>query len=123
MIKSRYDIELREGVKVEMLFTLALFGIAKKRGISLELEANADTDDRLTYYIKLMYLAAILAWEYNAIESPSIGEFPYKMIDFAEWSGDHPLQFAKIIKGASSAIAGVEVDDNADQDTEGVKKK
>lgn len=120
MIRSRYEIELREGVKVEMLFTLALFGIAKKRGISLELGEDAGTDDRVTYYLKLMYAAAILAWEYRAIDNPSIGEFPYTFIDIAEWSGNHPLQFASLIKGASSAIAGVEVDDSEPTD---VKKK
>lgn len=124
MIRSRYEIELREGVKVEMLFTLALFGIAKKRGISLDLGEDADEDDRITYFIKVMYVAAILAWEYRAVDSPDMGDFPYKMMDFAEWSGNHPLQFAKIIKGASSAIAGVETDEgNGDQDGDGVKKK
>lgn len=122
MIRSRYEIELREGGKVEMLFTLALFGIAKKRGISLDLGEEATADDRITYYVKLMYTAAILAWEYRAIDAPSIGEFPYKFIDFAEWSGNHPLQFAKIIKGASSAIAGVEVDEDTDEPQD-VKKK
>ncbi len=122
MIRSRYEIELREGGKVEMLFTLALFGIAKKRGISLDLGEEATADERITYYVKLMYAAAILAWEYRAIDNPSLGEFPYKFIDFAEWSGNHPLQFAKIIKGASSAIAGVEVDEDTDEPKD-VKKK
>jgi len=122
MIRSRYEIELKAGVKVEMLFTLALFGIARKRGISLDLDEDAGPDDRITYYVKLMYCAAVLAWEYNAIDSPSLGEFPYKMIDFGEWTGNHPVSFAKIIKGASSAISGIETDEQSEPG-EDVKKK
>lgn len=108
MIRSRYEIELREGVKVELLFTLALFGIAKKRGISLDIEEGAEAEERITYFVKLIYAAAILAHEYRRIDSPALGEFPYTMMDIAEWSGNHPVQFARIIKGASAAIAGVE---------------
>ena len=122
MIRSRYELELREGVKVEMLFTLALFGIAKKRGISLDLEADASADERITYYVKMMYVAAILAWEYRAIDTPSIGDFPYTMMDFGEWSGNHPLQFAKMIKGASAAIAGVDIEDGDQDAADGEKK-
>ena len=105
-----------------MLFTLALYGIAKKRSIDLSLPEEATTDDRLTYFIKLMYCAAILAWEYEAIDDPHKGEFPYKFIDIAEWAGDNPIQFAHIIKGASSAISGKESDDDS-ADPEDVKKK
>lgn len=123
MIRSRYEIELREGVKVELLFTLALFGVAKRRGIALDIEEGAGAEERITYFVKLMYAAAILAHEYRLIDSPGLGEFPYNIMDFAEWSGNHPIQFAKIIKGASAAIAGVEPEEGEAQGAEDVKKK
>ena len=121
MIRSRYEIELREGVKVELLFTLALFGVAKKRGISLDIEEGAQAEERITYFVKLIYAAAILAHEYRRIDAPALGEFPYTMMDIAEWSGNHPVQFARIIKGASAAISGVEGEPEAGEDD--VKKK
>ena len=124
MIKSRFEIELKRGESVEMLFTLALYGIAKRRGISLNLPAEAGADERITYFIKRMYCAAILAWEYEAIDNPKLGEFPYKFMDFAEWSGNNPVQFASIIKKASSALAGEDFgEEDKDPNTEDVKKK
>lgn len=109
MIRSRYEITIRSE-KVQLLFSLSIFEIARRRGIVIAAEVK-NVAARMDFFNKLIYLAAINAWEYRAFDEPSIGEFPFKLIDIAEWAADHPLDYARIIKGASAAIAGRESDE------------
>lgn len=109
MIRSRYAINI-EGANVELLFTLSIFEIARRRGIVIASEMK-NVAARMDFFNKLIYLGALNAWEYRAFDDPGLGEFPYKLIDIAEWAGNHPLEYARIIKGASAAIAGKELSD------------
>lgn len=104
-----------------MLFSLALYSIAKRRGIALTLDEDADAGERLLYFQKVFYCAAITAWELKLMDDPSLGEFPYTLLDIAEWCANNPFELVKLIKGASAAIAGKEVDDS--QAPKDVKKK
>lgn len=109
MIRSRYSITI-EGASVDLLFTLSIFEIARRRGVVIASEVKT-VAARMDFFNKLIYLAAINAWEYRAFDDPTIGDFPYKLLDIAEWAGNHPLEYARIIKGASAAIAGKEIDE------------
>jgi len=109
MIRTRYTITPREGVKTELLFTLSLFAIAKRRGVALAVEDFGDTTQRMDFFIKLIWCAAHNAWEYRRMEDPSLGDLDLSILDVAEWAGDHPKDFAAIIRGASEAISGKEL--------------
>lgn len=125
MIRSRYQIEIKERVKIELLFTLSLFGVASKRKINLALDDPSDANARISFFLKLIYCGAINAWEYQRMEDATMGDFPYSLLDVAEWGGNHPREFAEIIKGASAAISGSDLPEGASEAdaAEDVKKK
>lgn len=122
MIRSRYQITLKGGRRVDLLFSLALFGIAKREGISLVMEDTGDVSERINFFLKVIYCGARTAWEYRSFDG-GIGDFPYSFLDFAEWAADNPKEFAEIIRGASSAISGKELPEEPEDCVDDVKKK
>lgn len=100
----RKNIELREGVKVEILVTPALYRVAQSRGIDLS-QSGSDKDP-FTPYIKMLYCAAINAWEVEAIDDPDKGEFPYKYRDFDDWAWTDTERLGKAIEFMYQAITG-----------------
>lgn len=124
MIRSRHQIELKDGVKVDMLFTPSMYARGRERGIRIEI---ADTGDLLQVteaYTKLMYLGAINAWEAMRFDDPGMGEFPHQYIDFVAWCGEHPREFRKIIGEIVECITGKSLSDfSKENDAQGLKKK
>lgn len=117
MVRVKYQIELHEGVKVDLLFTLSMYEVARKRDMKIVLEDSANNVQVIEFYQKIIYIAALNAWEVNLFDHPSIGEFPYTFMDFVEWSQQNSREFGKLIVFAAEAISG-----GRDKDGE-VKKK
>lgn len=127
MIRSKHIIELKDGVRVEMLFTPSMYERGRERGIRIEIEDQTNPLQVAEAYIKLMYLGAINAWEARRFDSPEIGDFPYAYIDFVEWSGSNPKTFSKMIGEIFQCIMGKTLKEyeaeSAEETTKGVKKK
>lgn len=104
MNRIRTSIELREGVTVEILVTPALYSVAKRRGIDLVSDVNAG--DVYGSYVKMLYVAAINAWEVAAVDDPKMGEFPYKFSDFHSWAWEDNDRLTKMVAFLYEALTG-----------------
>lgn len=105
-MRFRTQIELREGVAVDVLVTPALYRVAKQRGINLVSDSNAGDDDPFTSYIKMLYCAAINAWEVDAVDNPGKGDFPYRYSEFDEWAWSDRARLNKMIQFLYEALTG-----------------
>lgn len=110
-------IRMKGGAQVELLATPSLFAIAKRKGLAIEANTQ-DGADVLTAYTKLIYLAALNAWEVRRYDAPEMGECKYKLMDFVEWASGNADEFVKAINFVLSALTGKELKDYA---TEGAK--
>ena len=81
MVQVLHMITLKGGEQVELLATPALFAIAKRRGWTIEADA-ANAAAVFSAYTKLIYLAALNAWEVRRYDSPEMGECSYRLMDF-----------------------------------------
>ena len=117
MERTRTSIGLKDGVAVEILVTPALYSVARRRGIDLVADANAG--DIYGSYIKMLYCAAISAWEVAAVDDPGRGDFPYKFADFHEWAWADTERLARIVAFMYEALTGRRF---ADIGKEAVKK-
>lgn len=110
-------IRMKGGEQVELLATPSLFAIAKRKGLAIEANTQ-DGADVLTAYTKLIYLAALNAWEVRRYDAPEMGECQYQLMDFVEWASGNADEFVKAINFVLSALTGKELKDYA---TEGAK--
>ena len=123
MERTRTSIELKDGVTVEILVTPALYSVAKRRGI--DLVADVNSGDVYGTYVKMLYVAAINAWEVAAVDTPTMGEFPYRFADFHEWAWADTARLARMVAFLYEALTGKRFED-AGKDAKGgkgVKKK
>lgn len=110
MVRPRTIIELKDGVKVELLFTPSMYAIARRRGMRIEADAS-DAASVMKAYTELMYLAALNAHEVMRFDDPSLGEFPYRLIDFVEWSALCPDGFTSALDVAVQNVLGKSLDE------------
>lgn len=111
MVQVLHNIKMKGGV-VELLATPALFSIARRRGMTIEAEAD-NTAEVFSAYTKMVYLAALNAWEVRRYDDPMMGDCPYRLMDFVEWSSANPEEFVKAIDFILSALTGKELKDYA----------
>lgn len=116
----RSTIELKEGVAVELLATPSLYRVAKQRGIDLVADANTDATGVMLSYLKMIYCAAINAWDVRRVDEPKLGAFPYKYADFDEWAWSNQPAFTEAVRFVFSALTGKELQAAEGKD---VKKK
>ena len=117
MVQVLHMITLKGGEQVELLATPALFAIAKRRGWTIEADAD-NAAEVFSAYTKLIYLAALNAWEVRRYDSPEMGECSYKLMDFVEWASNDAEGFVNAINFVLSALTHKELKDYA---TEGAK--
>ena len=106
MRNLRRTIELKDGVKVETLFTPHLFSFKDEKGLSLEVT----TDDPLQImeaYADVFFLAAINAWVLDG--HGDVDSFPYTRGDFHEYMMSDPRSFGKDVDFAVQALTGKRV--------------
>ena len=109
-------IKMKGGV-VELLATPALFGIAQRKGMTIEADSENVTEV-YSAYTKLIYLAALNAWEVRRYDNPQMGDCQYKLMDFVEWASNDAEGFVNAINFVLSALTHKELKDYA---TEGAK--
>ncbi len=110
MVRPRTTIELKDGVKVELLFTPSMYAIARRRGMKIEADAS-DAAAVMKAYTELMYIAALNAHEVMRFDDPSLGEFPHRLIDFVEWSAVRQEEFVSALDVAVQNILGKSLDE------------
>lgn len=123
---ARQIIELKKGVKVELLFTPSLFGVARRRGLALTIKDQEDELEVMEAYVKLSYIAALNAWEAKQYDAPELGDFSYNYEDFQEWAANDPKALARLVPIIFTALTGKDLKEAAnlgDQGKEPVKKK
>lgn len=102
-------ISIREGVRVSVLLTPALSGVAKRRGIDLMRELNESKEDPSALNIvfaKIIYCGAISAHEVAAVDNPALGEFGYTFSDILEWSYRDADEYLKTVDKVLEAFTG-----------------
>jgi hypothetical protein len=102
MITLRREIQLKEGVKVETLFTPHLFSYKDVKGLALETGDNPV--QVMETYADLYYLAAINAWELDG--KGTVEDFPFTRGDFHEYAAINPRVFGKDVDFAVMALTG-----------------
>ena len=116
MVQVLHTIKMKGGV-VELLATPALFGIAQRKGMTIEADSE-NASEIYSAYTKLIYLAALNAWEVRRYDNPSMGECKYRLMDFVEWASNDAEGFVNAINFVLSALTHKELKDYA---TEGAK--
>lgn len=110
MVQVLEVIKMKGGAQVELLATPALFSIAKRKGWKIEADATSAAEV-YSAYSKLIYLAALNAWEVRRYDNPELGEFKYSLMDFTEWTAEDPVRFAKTINFLLCALTNKEMKD------------
>lgn len=110
MIQVLHMIKLKGGEQVELLATPALFAIAKRRGMTIEADAD-NAADVFSAYTKLIYLAALNAWEVRRYDAPQMGDCHYRLMDFVEWASGDAEAFVKAVNFILVALTGKELKD------------
>lgn len=100
-----YNIEIREGQKVAMLFTPRLYAFKGTEGVTFEQE-GADMLAVYALYADVMFCAALNHW---TLTHPADEEFPYNRVDFHEYSATHRKSFEKAVIFAMEALSGKSV--------------
>lgn len=118
MVQILHTIKLRGGAQVELLATPALFDIARKKGMTIEADAD-NMAEVFSAYTKLVYIAAINAWEVRRYDDASMGDFPYRLMDFVEWSSGNAEEFVNVISFILSALTGKDLKEYATEKAKG----
>lgn len=102
MRQVRTQIELRQGERVELLFTPRLYMFKGEQGATLD----NDTQDLMqvyALYADLMFCAALNLW---TLEGKDKAEAPFRRADFHEFSAANPKAFGKALDFALEALTG-----------------
>lgn len=103
MIPVRRNIEIREGVTAEMLFTPHLYSYKGEKGITFEADDNSP-GRVFEYYADLFYCAALNAWELDGRGDRE--DFPFTRGDFHALITSSPKEFARAMEFALRALTG-----------------
>ena len=114
MMQVLHTIRMKGGEQVELLATPALFGIAKRKGMTIEADAD-NLPDVMLAYTKLIYLSALNAWEVRRFDTPSMGECDLQLMDFVKWAHADRDAFTKAINFVLSALTNKELKDYANE--------
>ena len=128
----RTEIEIKEGVKVGVLFTPRLYSFKGRSGVDFLVDSS-DHSQVFALYADVMFCAALNLW---TLEGKMEEDFPYTRADFHEFSMMNPQGFGKAVNFALEALTGkglkdliaetkeaVETEANAETDGKEVKKK
>lgn len=102
MIQVRTSIELRQGERVELLFTPRLYSFKGLQGVTL---CGDTTDMSQVYalYADILFCAYINLW---TLQGNEVEDAPYSRADFHEFSAANPQAFGKAIDFALKALSG-----------------
>lgn len=105
MIPVRKNVEISDGVKVDLLFTPRLAFYQEQFGPLPELqERDSDVLRVMERYADIFFFAALNAWELDG--HGTVGDFPHKRGDFHGWMTADPKAFGECVKFAIYALTG-----------------
>ena len=113
MVPVRKQVEISEGVKVDLLFTPRLSMYQDTVATLPELKEDAGMMAVMERYADLMYFAALNAWELD--NHGTVEDFPHKRGDFHGWMQADPKGFMKGVEFAASALTGKTVKELASE--------
>lgn len=99
----RRIFEIKDGVKVEVLFTPHLYSFKGTQGVDFVARDNS-VMAMLETYADVIFCAALNAWVLDGHGTPE--EFPHKRGDFHEWMAAEPEAFGKAVNFAVEALTG-----------------
>lgn len=97
-----YNIELRKGVKVAMLFTPRLYLYKGREGVTFEYERDNEISLH-SFYADIMYAAALNHWD---LTHTADQECDYKRIEFHQFAVSNPREFGKALLFAVQSLSG-----------------
>ena len=100
-----YNIELKEGVKVAMLFTPRLYTFKDTEGVTFETQTS-DMIAMHSLYADIMYCAALNYW---TLTHPADEEFQHHRLDFHSFSVTNRKSFEKAMIFAVETLSGKSV--------------
>lgn len=106
-----YNIELRRGVKVAMLFTPRLYLYKGREGVTFEFEKGNELSLH-SFYCDIMYAAALNHWD---LTHPADDECDYTRIEFHQYAVSYPREFGKALIFALQALSGKSLKEIADE--------
>ena len=106
MRQVRAEIEIRQGVKVEMLFTPRLYMFNGEQGLTLKANTS-DAVEMFGLYADLMFCAALNLW---TLQGKDKEDAPFDRVDFHEYAAANPRAFGKVVKIALEALTGKSID-------------
>lgn len=125
MIAVKTNIELRQGERVELLYTPRLYSFRGIQGVTLSGNTQ-ELADVFALYADIMFCAYLNLW---TLQGNEIEEAVYTRADFHEFSASNPQAFGKAIDFALKALSGKSLKEyiseqkGAENAKESVKKK
>lgn len=116
-----YNIELKEGVKVAMLFTPRLYEFKGTEGVTFE-NGGEGMASVHALYADVMFCAALNHW---TLTHTADEVFPYSRLDFHEFSVTNRRVFEKALIFAMESLSGKsvrELMENAKKSAENAKE-
>lgn len=107
----RTTIEIRQGVKVEVLFTPRLYSFKGKEGVDFTAD-KSDAGSVFALYADIIYCSALNLW---TLQGNDADEFPHHRADFHEFSMADPKAFGKVVNFALEALTGKGLKDFASE--------
>ena len=104
MRKVRIEIEIKQGVKVGMLFTPRLYMFKGRSGV--DFIATEDSGAIYALYADIMYCAALNLW---TLEGNNEEDAKFTRADFHEWMVIEPKAFGNALSFAFAAMTGKEL--------------
>lgn len=102
MIAVKTNIELRQGERVELLYTPRLYSFKGLQGVTLSGNTQ-DLAEVYALYADIMFCAYLNLW---TLQGNEIEEAVYTRADFHEFSASNPQAFGKAIDFALKALSG-----------------
>lgn len=114
-----YNIEIREGEKVTLLFSPRLYIFKGREGVTFDFDSG-NHNELQSVYADIIYCAAVNHW---TLTHAGDEVFPYSRLDFHVYSASHPDAFARCILFAMQALSGKSIEDLSNDVKEGQKSQ
>ena len=102
----RASVELRQGEKVEMLFTPRLYCFKGEQGV--DFVTDSTLNGMYALYAAILFCAALNLWTLEAKDKEGA---PFTRADFHAFSAENPQAFGKAMNTALEALTGKSMKD------------
>ena len=106
MRQVRTQVEIRQGLRVGLLFTPRLYMFKGEQGVTFKANTN-DLMEVYALYADIMFCSALNLW---TLEGNEKADAPFRRADFHEFSATNPQAFGKALNIALEALTGKSMD-------------